>query len=52
MRDDMPSAVRELRSKKTARSGRLNVVDETGTLRLGAPDPVPSSELQPSEVKA
>lgn len=32
------TVVRELRSEKTARSGRLNVVDETGAFRLGAPE--------------
>lgn len=42
------TVVRELRSERTARSGRLNVVDETGTFRLGAPQDDPTS----SEVKA
>ncbi|MDF2996741.1 MAG: glycosyl transferase, group 2 family protein [Xanthobacteraceae bacterium] len=32
------TVVRELRSEMTARSGRLNVVDETGAFRLGAPE--------------
>jgi hypothetical protein len=32
------TVVRELRSERTARSSRLNVVDETGAFRLGAPE--------------